>query len=149
VDRRRAVVRAGWLSVALVLGSGLAALGAGAFAAPPVDHVGSFSSINAELEPSSTTASVGTIVPRPRTRESRPDASGPRGVTPVDAPTTSRLPAVVSPPASGLLPAADPQVRSHDSTTGRVGTTVTSEPERGEEHELPERESPELEEPDD
>jgi hypothetical protein len=64
--RRRAVTWASGISLALVLGSGLIALGAGAFASPPVDRVGTFATINAEFTPATTRATAATTVsPRP------------------------------------------------------------------------------------
>ena len=68
--RRRAVLWATGLSLALVLGSGTIALGAGAFAEPPVDRAGSFAAINAEFTPTSTSTRANTA-PAPTARPGR------------------------------------------------------------------------------
>ena len=134
MDRRRAVVWASGISVSIVLGSGLVALGAGAFAEPPVDHVGSFESINAQLSPSSTS--------RPADREPR-HLSAP-------ASTTTRGPgaSAVVPSTSGRVvePPTSAEVESHEpSTTVRAGTTTTADDDARE----PPREPREHEAPDD
>jgi hypothetical protein len=127
VDRKRAVVWASGISVSIVLGSGLLALGAGAFAEPPVDHVGSFESINTQLSPGSTTT-------RPLSAPASTTTRGP-GASAV-VPSTSAD--VAEPPTSA-------EAESHEpSTTVRAGTTTTDDGARE-----PPREPPEHEAPDD
>jgi len=129
------------ISLVFVLGSGLIALGAGAFAEPPVDRAGTFAAINAQFTPSSTTGPADPAAP-PTTRRG---TSQPRRAGSIDVSTTA--------PGSGERPMAaatsEPsprtEVEGHDSTTGRAGARASDD----DAHEPPEREPQEHEERDD
>jgi hypothetical protein len=146
VDRRRAVAWATAISIALVLGSGLVALGAGAFAEPPVDHVGSFESINAQFAPSSTADPADAADSGAAPRASHPDTSQPRGSAPVDPSTTSGAPATPPTPVPTDGPSSGSEVEQHGRTTVRAGTSTSS---ADDDHEPPVRERSEHEQPDD
>jgi len=122
VDRRRTVLWASGISIALIVGTGTAALAAGAFGAPPVDRVGSFESISSEVVPSAPTT-TGAIVNN------------------AQAPTRPR-----AAPATEPAPNTQPAVGAHEPTITRATASTAS---HAGEDEPPEREPPERESRDD
>jgi hypothetical protein len=119
------VLWAGVLSGALLVGAGTAALAAGAFAEPPVDHAGSFESINVHGAASSTTtASNGTEAGAPSTTQSNA------------ASLTSPAAGVVTEPASDALVPATSSAKM--PTTPTSSRDAADSPEH--EHEPPEHE---------
>jgi hypothetical protein len=126
------------VSLALVLGSGLIALGAGAFAEPPVDRAGTFAAINARLTPHPAAAPRATTPPRTARRRAHAGASFSR----------TRHARPIAGPTSASAAAASHEVEPHGSTTGRAGTSTNPSDDAHEpEHESPEHESPEHESP--
>jgi hypothetical protein len=135
VTRRPAVTWATGVSLALVLGSGLVALGAGAFAEPPVDRAGSFAAINARFAPTSTAARA-TKPPRTAPRGAHADALRPPAETPYSRPAPAS--------ASSVAPAIRHEGEPYPATMRRAGTTTTASDDA---HESPARETHEREAP--
>jgi hypothetical protein len=132
------------ISLALVLGSGLIALGAGAFAEPPVDRAGTFAAINAEFTPAPAAAPRATTPPRTAPRGPHAGASRPRNGAPFSRTAHARP---IAGPTPGSAAAPSYEVEPGEATTGRAGTTTTPSDDAHEsaEHESPERESQEHE----
>jgi len=75
MDRKRAAVAAGGVAVVLVVGSAAFAVGSGAFAANPVDRVGSFQSIEAGLVARAEPTSIPTVSATARDAGTAPQPS--------------------------------------------------------------------------